>query len=269
VVSTIGFSATPAAKFYPLNQTNTIDLSISPKLKAQLVLNAERVTVQCQGKNIQVLTKVGNLPEGQFPVQIDDFNFDGLTDVAVGESTGSSGLNWFYVVYFFNPKTSLFEKGIEDLGTGSEIETTPNQKEISGHSKDGSFMTGVSYRFQNDSPYIALESVELQGSALVAKAYKDPAGKIVQTIVTDYDNKQVKAKVLPAKAFLYDSPQESAKTKAYVIKDDQVALHKFSGSDWGWAFVEYKGSKTIDRWMHTNELQSLTPDTELPGRVEK
>lgn len=258
-----GFANDFTFKSYSIHEINHIHFDITRTFKAELVQNKGNITIQCQGQKTQEITNL-KINLDNFFMQINDFNFDEFADVAIAEDQGYMGVNWFYNIYFFNPKTKKFDKKIENMGTEGEIKIDKNQKEISGYSKSGQSIAGIFYRFQNGKPYVYLESDEPQGSGLVAKTYKNSTGKIIKNIITDYNNNPVTAKVLLPKASLYDSPREESKTTTYLIKGDQVTLLDMAES-WQWLLVEYDGVKKSIKWVHADEFWSLTPDTEIPN----
>ena len=58
------------------------------------------------------------------------------------------------------------------------------------------------------------------------------------------------------KAFLYAKPEETAKTKMYLIRSDAVRLLQTDGTH-QWYFVEFKGKKTVNGWVKTSDLGSI------------
>jgi len=258
-----GFADNLNRDTYSIYETKRIKFDVTPKLKAELIQDKRQIAVQLQEQKIQPIIQIETDYEGDFFIQTHDFNFDGFTDFAVAVNQGYMGVDWFYNVYFFNPKTKKFEEKINNMGTTGEIEINSDQKQISGFYKSGTSLMGAAYRFQNGSPYLYLESDESQGSGLVAKTYRDSKGKVVKNMIADYDNNPVQAKALLKKVSLYDAPNEESKTKAYLVKNDQVTLLS-AAKNWEWLLIEYDGATKVTKWAHAKEFWSLTPDTQIP-----
>jgi hypothetical protein len=67
----------------------------------------------------------------------------------------------------------------------------------------------------------------------------------------------VSATVQADKAYLYNQANEASKTAMYVIKDDSVSLKNLAGIENDsakWCLVEYKGKKTISKWLKCENL---------------
>ena len=93
-------------------------------------------------------------------------------------------------------------------------------------------------------------------------SFKNKAGAVTKTLVTDLDmaidnSPSVSAKVQADKAYLYQQANEASKTAMYVLKDDSVTLKNLAGieNDMAqWCLVEYKGKKTITKWLKCENL---------------
>ncbi|WP_144410033.1 hypothetical protein [Cupriavidus basilensis] len=62
-------------------------------------------------------------------------------------------------------------------------------------------------------------------------------------------------KVTAEKSWLYDGPEDQARTRMYLIKGDEIEIISTSSS--GWVYVEYKGNnkKAIRRWMKESSIE--------------
>ena len=58
------------------------------------------------------------------------------------------------------------------------------------------------------------------------------------------------------KAWLYDEPMESSRSKLYLIKGDKVTVLKFKENPQGenWMFIRFEGSKTVEMWIKSSAL---------------
>jgi hypothetical protein len=206
--------------------------------------------------------------ENHGSVLVDDFNFDGFTDVGIPTGIGYGGVNYFYDFYTFDLLSKTFKvlfnpQGEDWCNPQLEVKT----KTIFTSCKSGPMWFGANYQFYQAKPYL-YQSGEM---AFLEGVFIDKnLDNLLWKVVTYNHNKQVlnsrcyeygtmqtpMRRISQAKVFLYHHPRESAITKNYIIKNDLVSILDLKDSDSGqWLKIAYQSRKLgwIKRWVRLGQ----------------
>jgi hypothetical protein len=137
----------------PLNANESLYIPILPKKKAYIKIKDGYVIVDFGKGNPQKLENVVDmLDQGiiSLNVEIADFNFDKMLDIAIPVAIGYGGVNIFSDIYLFDKKSGLFNKVLSEI---SNFELDKKKREITSE------MTSTycchyykRYRFLDDKP---------------------------------------------------------------------------------------------------------------------
>lgn len=231
-----------------------IAFNLAGSQAAELHIENNKLSVRLEPGATQVLVENIEPLHGEFLVQIDDFNFDGWRDIAVLESYGYGGVNLFSAIYAYDAEKSSFRH----LLTESNIRADDDVRELHADQRSGPRYYTSKYRFQAGSPYLYRQVVQI-GSELEKNTIYDAHGGILQTIIADQglpldELIPARRQVLSERAYLYREPDEHSKTRAYVIRGDEVELLNSAG-DWDqWLLIRYRGKSVIERWVKSEDI---------------
>lgn len=245
----------------PLQANESLYIPILPKKKAYIKIKDGYLIVDFGKENTQSIENVEDMLKQdiiRFYVEIADFNFDKMLDIAIPVTIGYGGLNVFCDIFFFDKKSGYFKKVLSEI---SNFDLDKKKKEITSE------MTSTycchyykRYRFFNGKPYEYFESV-VANLCVEKITLKKPNGKIIKTAVGDYNEEKnalepdVRA-ITKDRVYFYDKPDEKARTEMYVVKGDKVTLLDLSGEWYEWILVRYKGKKHIEKWIKFDDLCS-------------
>ena len=180
-------------------------------------------------------------------IVIDDYNFDGYNDIGIANAVGYGGVNIFRNYYFYEPKDKSFHNYLKDVGT-LEIEG----KTLSSTVKSGPFYYQVQYEIIDNKPYKKLEKkllFDILGISDIVQQF-DTKGKVIKNY---FDPEYLT--ILSEKAYFYNKPKDSEKTKVYVIKGDKVKVIDTEES-YSWVKIEYKSKKRVyKKWIKVDAIQ--------------
>lgn len=202
--------------------------------------NAEkRLTVQI-GATLQrfALPTLQDASEGSpalGDVLVEDFDFDGFNDVGIPNSIGYGGVNIFYEIQRYNPKTKRLE-----LLNGKDFEVSnpgfdPKNKVLFSSARSGpawygtqfKFLGGKPYRFKSEDPVVLIGFPERESLMFQSTTYNSK-GQVIRTELSEENAKgdtvPVFRAIVTARADLYSSPNDSAKTGRYIIRNDVVRV---------------------------------------------
>jgi hypothetical protein len=240
-------------------------LEIAPGLSINIAADKayRQFTLSLPNKTQQVLAGLDSeltSPPDFDPVMVADYNFDGYQDIATYGGMGGM-VNAQFNLYLWNAKQqrfSLFK------GDTTNLELDSKHQLIKTSTRSGPRWYETYYASDQGKLYVAIETAMLSAGTqeLGFLTYKNKAGVIMKTIVTDLDmaldhSPNVNATVQADKAYLYNQANEASKTAMYVIKDDSVSLKNLAGIENDsakWCLVEYKGKKTISKWLKCENL---------------
>ena len=240
-------------------------LEIAPGLSINIAADKayRQFTLSLPNKTQQVLAGLDpelTSPPDFDPVTVADYNFDGYQDIATYGGMGGM-VNAQFNLYLWNAKQqrfSLFK------GDTTNLELDSKHQLIKTSTRSGPRWYETYYASDQGKLYVAIETAMLSVGTqeLGFLTYKNKAGVIMKTVVTDLDmaldhSPSVNVTVQADKAYLYTQANEASKTAMYVIKDDSVSLKNLAGIENDsakWCLVEYKGKKTISKWLKCENL---------------
>ena len=248
------FSAANELSLWVVEQGRArLEFSIAPAKKGALIVDNSAVSIAIDGQESQILARDIEPFNGEIGVIVDDYNFDGLNDIAVLESYGYGGVNLFYAVYVFDLAQSAYRYWL----TESNIEPDPATRELHTGQKSGPRYITVIYRIHDGNPYAYRESVGI-GLDLEKVTLRNEYGDVIQTNIADVrlDGSAAAIRAIAAeRAYFFDEPNETTKTSIYVIRGDKVELLDSAG-DWDdWCLIRYRGKRIFEKWIKTADLE--------------
>jgi hypothetical protein len=243
----------------PLSSTSRQVLQLkfygkNPKL--EVVLGNKRQSFEVDSSMVEA--------ESHGSILLDDFNFDGFTDIGIPTGIGYGGVNYFYDFYTFDRLSQTFKLMPNPNGDewcNPQLES--KSKTIFTSCKSGPMWYGANYRFFRAKPYL-YQSGEM---AFLEGGFDDKnLDNLLWKVITYNHNKQVLnsrcyeyetmqtpiRRISQAKVFLYHHPRESAISKSYIIKNDLISILDVKVSDSGqWLKIAYHSRKLgwIKRWI--------------------
>lgn len=236
----------------------TVNLMPSVPVRLKLVLSGEH--------NGTLTTNLGradqrvplNCFDAYTTLKVQDFNFDGVPDLAVPQNEGYMGVNAYYTLLFTDPKAGKF---VARLGEVSNPEPQYATRTLNTSEKDGPV-----YRVKTYCPLLNSPELYLCRSAEISQevgdgddwnfTWFDPAGKTLLSrparVGTAYQP-EIYA-IATAKAFFYSAPTLSSRTAAYVVKNDKVELIELRGT---WARVAFvaRNKAVAAGWLPRSALK--------------
>jgi len=241
-----------------------ISFSVSPDKDIYLTVEEGEVRIDYgDGKDEHILSRIEQETalNGEISLIFNDFNFDGLTAIAVHDrGYGYMGVNIFQTIYSFDRKSGKFIKALET----TNIEVDRTNRQLLSNEKSGPRWNHTTYRFAKGRPYVFTDAVALGDDLFLVKV-TESAGVKAKTFVlddSDFENnlfRPAKRKVTAKNAPLYANPEETAKTKAYLILGDEVEVLEVADDLGEWFKISFQGKTPIVRWI---KAQSLRIDEE-------
>jgi len=245
----------------PWDGKTEVDILVMPGNTARLTLENGSLSISHQGSAIQQIFS-GMVKEerllGNWGLHFDDFNLDGYQDFAIDVGYGYGGVNVFSDIYAFNIETGQFDKILEEV---SNIDISHEAKELHTAMKSGPSYISTNYRFDKGKPYKYIDQVVMFNGMDLATVY-DKSGKITRKLVVDpadeemgfIEPKPAIRKVLVKRAWLYSAPDQSSKTRSYLIEGDEVELHDAEGDAYDWFKIRFNGKKTVEGWVKSKDI---------------
>lgn len=198
-----------------------------------------------------------------------DFNFDGAQDLAILESSGYGGVNAFYQLFLWDQQTKDF-KVFGDTVSNPEVDA--QQQVLTTSSRSGPMWYTTKYKLGQGELYPAVEwePITVNDGNWQRLTFKNPQGKVIGHKVVNSQDEQsgdagdnlpfAVATIKVKKAALYDKPNDSAKTKMYLVKKDAVTLLDWQATEGdpytgeGWFLVRFEGKKVFEKWIEGSAL---------------
>lgn len=253
---------------FPVDQPFKASLPLRGTAGEQVQLSLAQGSSQLElvlPNRAQSLT-IGTLSDGFEPkgaVLAADFNFDGWLDLAVPMAVGYGGVNYFYEIYFYNPRTQHYELlGVPGAYDGQfcNPEISQLEKILLTSCKSGPSYNYTDYRFVAGKPYVYRTSqmFPLAGftpnDVVYATHFYEQGGKLVWTLWNDNprDHRPARRTITQARVYLYDKPDPNSKTKTYLVKGDPVEVVGVSPADYAWVRIAYKSRQRgrVVAWVY-------------------
>lgn len=249
----------------------TVPLSKTSRQVLQLKFDGKNPKLEVRlGNKTQSLEVDSTMIDTEFhgSILLDDFNFDGFTDVGIPTGTGYGGVNYFYDFYTFERSSQSFK--IMPIPNGEEWcnpQLEAKTKTIFTSCKSSPMWYGANFRFYSAKPYLyqSGEMVILEGfsddknlsNLLWHVSTFDHNKKVLSSSYFDYETAKTPIRRVPqAKVFLYTQPQNSAITKNYIVKNDVISILEVKETEAGqWLKIAYRSQKLgwIKRWIRLEQ----------------
>jgi len=190
--------------------------------------------------------------------KIDDFNFDGIDDIAILSGVGYGGVNYFYEIYLAQ------NNRYQDSGINlSNYELFPQFTTILSEYKSGprhfrEFYDvnerGMLHRFAKVYEFDDNICKILDWSREDGMNIAIPRITFCDELISNYRVTPVYAEVVSSKALLYNKPEEKS-SGMYLIKGDIVKVIDEN------FLVEYHGKRKIRKYINSNDLEMLRSHT--------
>lgn len=198
-----------------------------------------------------------------------DFNFDGVQDLALLESSGYGGVNAFYLLFFWDQPAQAFKAFGEAV---SNPEVDAKQQVLTSSTRSGPMWYTTKYKLGQGKLYPAVEwePITVNDGNWQRLTFKNPQGKVIgHKVVNSQDEQSGDAgdnlpfavtTIKVKKATLYDHPNVTAKTKMYLVKKDEVTLLDWQATEGdpytgeGWFLVRFEGKKVLEKWIEGSAL---------------
>jgi len=260
LASTTAMAQTRLELKLPFAEKSEIRLRVGEDISVDLIFEAGKITAQYYGgidQNIDVQLSAEDVLNGQLGLRFADYNMDGFEDFAVDASYGYGGLIVYSTIFAFDPASGRFFKMLE----APNVEPDAKTGELRSWQKSGPQNFLTYFRFDAGRPY-KYKLVTNLGYDLELVEIFDKAGNKIQRLVADLneDGKPLtpaRRKITTEKATLYSAPNEQSKTKAYLIRDDEIEILDVKDDNPGWFKIGFKGKKkTIIRWINGDAIDA-------------
>jgi GW (Gly-Tryp) dipeptide domain len=252
---------------YSLEKAFNITMPLSSASRQVLKLKFD-------GKNPKLEIKLGN--KKQFlefdslmleadlhgSLLVDDFNFDGSTDLGIPTGIGYGGVNYFYDFYIFDRSSQTFKympSPEPELCGWSNPQLEQKSKTIFTSCKSGPQWFSQNFRFYRSKPYVyqSGEMVILEGfpdnDLLWRETTFKPDQQVIGSKIFNYGTTKIPVLRIPqSKVFLYNVPQDTAITTNYIVKNDLITILEVKDTDSGqWLKIAYYSRRLgwIKRWI--------------------
>ncbi|MFN3266966.1 MAG: XAC2610-related protein [Deinococcales bacterium] len=262
----------------------TYSYSLDKDIKASAPLSSRGGTIALQssktkkslivqiGATVQrfALPTLEDAPEGSLvlgDLLVEDFDFDGFNDVGIPSGIGYGGVNVFYQIQRYNPKTKRLE-----LLEGKDFEVSnpgfdPKNKILFSSARSGPAWYGTQYKFLGGKPYrlksedpVVLIGFPKRETLMYQTTTYNSKGQVISTELNEQNAKggtvPVFRAIVSAKADLYSAPNDNAKTGRYIVRNDVVRVLELQKptivpEEVQWAKVAYLSQKLgrIVAWL--------------------
>ena len=240
-----------------------------PGQHAQVRQQGERYFLQQpDGSRLELSIPEGNDAEAP-SFDIEDYDFDGHTDLAIRVSAGM--VNSAYHIYLYRPVLRRFEQLqmpsalMERANCSWLSELRPNNEEraLYSHCRSGPRWYYDAYRFdKSGAPWLYKTLHVNQGYAPdipvffpVFEKTLDPQGRIVASRALDDDDKPQTWAVPNTRLYLHQRPDETSRTRAYLIEGDVCEV---LDQQQNWLLIRYASRKgPLERWVSLDEAYGL------------
>jgi hypothetical protein len=254
-------------RHYPLEKAFNISMPLSSASRQVLKLKFD-------GKNPKLEISLNNKTQSLTldslsfgseiagSILLDDFNFDGFTDIGIPTGIGYGGVNYFYDFYIYDRSSQRFKSLLSpdpDSGGWCNPQLEQKSKTIFTSCKSGPQWYSQNYRFYRAKPYVyqSGEMVILEGfpdnDLLWRETTFNPNKQVIRSKIFNYGTTKAPVLRIPqTKIFLYNAPRDTAVTNSYIIKNDLISILEVKETDSGqWLKIAYHSQKIgwIKRWI--------------------
>ncbi len=172
-----------AAKAAP-EQDNSVILPLPNNQQVVLSFSHNQLIAKISShKSIVLANDIQQIPTYARDIWVDDFNFDGVQDVAATTRFDTTSSEQLYTIFIWDKGLSHFIP-LNFKTRLSNLEIDPRRKEVRSSYQSGEFWVEDSYRFQHQQPYLYSKSKLITNGIWHTTIY-NPAGQIVRSLVSD------------------------------------------------------------------------------------
>ncbi len=176
-------------------------------------------------------------------IAIDDYNFDGYSDIGILTGVGYGGVNIFRDYHFYDSKNNVYHRYLEEV-SNLEIEGTILISDI----RSGPSHFEIQYKIKDKKPYMSLEKENFGFADYVMEF--DNKGKVMKSYYIPSH-----LKIVTKKAYFYSEASEDKKTQNYVLKGEKVKIVEIGIITFPWIKIEYQGTKgTYEGWIKVENV---------------
>lgn len=231
-----------------------------PDGETNLTIYADRTSISLidqQGRQQTLINDVGRIPDHVYDIWLDDFNFDGYTDIAIATGESIDGLAEIYTLFCWRPDLGRVAP-LSGLATISNPELIATHRELRSASRTGKHWSETSYRFTHGRPYVYSKSVMLSNQIWHTSTYTEQGQKVVSLISSDGATKSAPQPIVKPihteQAWLYLQPLPSSKTQEYLLRNVQVTILDYHEGRLDWVLIRTHGQHPVERWTLLSNL---------------
>ncbi|MCX8999389.1 hypothetical protein NOF55_19975 [Rhizobiaceae bacterium BDR2-2] len=229
------------------------------------------VLVQPDGRRLTLMTQEDIDAQGTSPFfDEEDYDYDGHPDLAVGLPAGMVDIGYGLYLYDSGSKSyAMFDvpdavADRQNCGGFWSIERLPERKAIYSTCRGGARWHHDVLRIEPDRSVWIVEQSRVPEDAVDWPYFSKPMrsvsydrrGNILSEDVISPEEREEVWDVPVERLALYSAPQETARTRAYLIRGDVAIILAFRGDDW--MKIAYNGRKDrIERWVSLKDAYDL------------
>ncbi len=249
LISTLTYAESIIFKKINYSPDNNTQISVSIKQNKVIALNMKT-------HNQMMLQNIDTIPDYARDLWLEDFNFDGMQDIAITTSSDTDGMNQAYTIFTWNPTLQNFIP-LPFSAILSNIERISKKKELRSSYKSDGFWREDSYRFnQQHVPYLYSRAELLAIDAWYTEIYSatQPQQMINHFISTSgrgsYPNQYVFGHIIAKNTPLYDAPLPSTLKHIFLNIGTKVKLIDFKKNQHGlnWLYIRTYTKNPIEGW---------------------
>ena len=144
---------------YPLNQKLDAEVALTPKIHVHLRIESGHLEIRnaTSRQEVPLDTLIpGSDSPGQGSIKVQDFDFDGIRDLAIPVAEGYGGVNMVYAVYRWQGPNQKLQP-IQFEGSDWNIvnpKLHPKSKHVTTDSRSGPLWYGTDYVMKNKQPVL-------------------------------------------------------------------------------------------------------------------
>lgn len=238
-----------------------VSINLPNKTQAQLSFVQNNVIAQLSnGKKLVLVNNISRIPEYARDIWAEDFNFDGIRDVAITTNLDPHTHDQIYSVF-------IWENGLKQFvplnfrGGLSNIEVLANRREVRSSYQSGDYWTEDTHRFNQKQPFLYSKSQLIINNIWHTTIYS-PQGSPIRSLVSndgrvDHPPKPVLLTVSSNTAALYRHPQPTSMLPNQLNRGDRVTVLDFKQGSGrlNWVNVRaQKNNQLVQGWVLLSNL---------------
>lgn len=240
---------------------NKINYTPDDQTQIAISIKQDKVIAQnLQTKNQITLQNIDAIPQYARDLWLDDFNFDGMQDIAITTRADKDGLSQAYTIFTWDVVNKKFTP-LPFTATLSNIERMSQKQQLRSSYKAPDFWREDTYRFdQQHMPYLYSRAELLAIDAWYTEIYNKKQHIINRFISTsgrgNYPNQYVFGQTLIEETPLYNAPLPSTLSDTFLKLGTKVKLIDFKKNQLGlhWLYIRTYTRNPIEGWTPLNNI---------------